>query len=254
MRGWARKRARAGFSAPSAPSASDRRRPGIRASAGAMAPVLPLALALALSVFSLEAAGKGQTSAEKRSEPERLSEESVYQIEGVWRDQNGKEVALPALRGKKQVTAMIYANCLNTCPVIVQTMKDVERKLPDRLKPRVGFVLVSLTPDVDTPKALKDFAVRRGVADRWVLLTGDEGQTRALANALNIQYRRLKDGEVAHSNAITLLDEEGRIETQAAGLRSAMRKILNTLGATESNAPAVKPVKADAASSKSVKP
>ena len=99
-----------------------------------------------------------------------------------------------------------------------------------------------------------------GVVWEWVddfnsaLVTGDEGQTRALANALNIQYRRLKDGEVAHSNTITLLDEEGRIETQAAGLRSAMRKILNALGATESNAPAVKPVKADAASSKSVKP
>lgn len=107
---------------------------------------------------------------------------------------------------------------MHTCPTIVATMQNIEKQLPEEVLANTEFVLVSLTPNSDTPKVLKEFAEKRRLdPKRWTLLTGDKQDVRSLAMALNVRYKKSEDNEVAHSNVFTLLDEKGRIVFQEVG-------------------------------------
>jgi protein SCO1 len=146
-----------------------------------------------------------------------IPKDSIYQFASQWQNQNGKSVELQSLAGNKQIISLIYTHCLHTCPTIVSTMKAIESQLKDAKK-EAGFVLVSLSPDSDTPKILKEFAEVRELSESsWTLLTGTASDVRSLAMLLNIKYKATEDNEIAHSNVFTVVDEKGRIIFQEKG-------------------------------------
>jgi protein SCO1 len=144
---------------------------------------------------------------------------SVYALEEErWRDRRGDELGLGSLAGRVQVVAMVYTHCHHTCPLIVADMKRLEAELA-AAGTDAGFVLVSLDPERDTPEQLQRFAEGlRLDAERWTLLTGTDGGTRALAALLNVRYRSEAEREIAHTNQLTVLDAEGQIVHQRASL------------------------------------
>jgi protein SCO1/2 len=154
---------------------------------------------------------------------------SVYDLDARWRDQRGVARQLSSLRGRPQVVAMIYTHCSTTCPFTVAEMKRIERESPRD----AGFVLVSLDPARDDPARLAEFARERGLdPNRWTLLDGSDDAVRELATVLGVRYRRLSPEELAHSNALTLLDADGVVAWQHAGLDAAeeITKALRALG------------------------
>jgi protein SCO1/2 len=154
---------------------------------------------------------------------------SVYDLERDWRNQRGESVRLASLRGRPQVIAMIYTHCATTCPFTVAEMKRIERESPVN----AGFVLVSLDPARDDPARLAMFASERGLdPKRWTLLDGSDDAVRELANVLGVQYRRLSREELAHSNALTLLDADGVVTYQHAGL-DASTEVTTALAALQ---------------------
>lgn len=158
-----------------------------------------------------------------------LPGDSVYQVGGTWQTENNQSIQLESLAGKQQVVALIFTGCSNSCPVIVESMKRVESKIPANMRDKIGFVLVSLTPETDTPKALKKFAEKKGLNQNWKLLRGNNELVRALSNALNGRYKVAKDGDVAHSNTVTLLNSQGQIQMQASGTLSGIKPILEAV-------------------------
>ena len=153
---------------------------------------------------------------------------SVYDLDRDWRNQRGESVRLASLRGRPRVIAMIYTHCSTTCPFTVAEMKRIERESPVN----AGFVLVSLDPARDDPARLAMFASERGLdAERWTLLEGPDDAVRELANVLGVQYRRLSPEELAHSNALTLVDADGVVIYQHAGL-DASAEVMTALAAT----------------------
>jgi protein SCO1 len=144
---------------------------------------------------------------------------SVYALEGErWRDQHGAERTLGSLAGRTQVMAMVYTHCHHTCPQIVADLKRLEAETAAD-GDDVGFVLVSLDPERDTPEQLQRFADGLGLPpERWTLLTGTEGGTRSLAALLDVRYRTEAEKEIAHTNQLTVLDGEGRIVHQRTRL------------------------------------
>jgi protein SCO1/2 len=154
---------------------------------------------------------------------------SVYDLDRDWRNQRGESVRLASLRGRPQVIAMIYTHCSTTCPFTVAEMKRIERESPVN----AGFVLVSLDPARDDPARLATFASERGLdAGRWTLLDGTDDAVRELANVLGVRYRRLSPEELAHSNALTLVDADGAVVYQHAGL-DASAEVMTALAATQ---------------------
>lgn len=142
------------------------------------------------------------------------SDFSVYELGSAWRDAGDAELQLTSLTGRRQVLAMVYTNCTATCPIAVAQMKRMEEATGSD----VGFVLVSLDPQRDDAERLAAYAGERKLdANRWTLLTGTDDDVRALAAVLGIRYRQVTPDDIAHSNILTVLDEDGRIEYQQMG-------------------------------------
>ncbi|AOE49257.1 SCO family protein [Kangiella sediminilitoris] len=157
-------------------------------------------------------------TAQPEGRAKELSEASIYHLDSEWITQDKATINIKDLKGKKQVVSLIYTHCMHTCPTIVATMQEIQKTLPVEYQDKVGFVLISLTPGSDTPEVLKSFAERRKLdPEYWTLLTGTPRDVRTLAMAMNIKYKKSDDNEVAHSNLMTVLDEEGRILFQQVG-------------------------------------
>ncbi len=143
-------------------------------------------------------------------------DDSIYQLDHTWTTQNQKKIRLAELSGKHVVLSMVYTTCEHTCPTIVSNMQTIEKSLPKQQSKDVVFVLVSLQPDVDTPLIMKAYQNKRNL-DQWLLLSGDSDNVRTLSMILDVRYQATNDGEIAHSNLITILDPQGRIEHQLSG-------------------------------------
>lgn len=175
-------------------------------------------------------------SAQERARPAPLGEESIYQLPGTWRDRTGGELELSDLAGRPRVLAFVYTSCTFACPRIVARMKWIEDVAgPDS---DVGFVLVSIDPERDTPERLAHFAEgSRLDAERWTLLNGGPDRLLELAVLLGVKYRDAGDGQLAHDNALILLDEDGIPVAQVDGLESELGTILERV-APSGSAPA----------------
>ncbi|MDA1028957.1 MAG: SCO family protein [Bacteroidetes bacterium] len=142
-------------------------------------------------------------------------EYSIYQVESTWINQTGAEVTLEALAGRIQIVAMTYTSCEMSCPRIVAAMKDIERQAGGK----VGLVLISIDPERDSPPTLAAYSEKMGLEESaWNLLTGAPDDILEIAALLGVGYQKMPDGEFAHSNIITILNEEGVIVHQQNGI------------------------------------
>ena len=175
-----------------------------------MTPRLALLIAAALS------GAAGCTRPERaapRAPVASVDAYSVYDLGSTWRDQRGAERTLASLRGRPQAVAMVYTHCTSTCPLIIGELRRIAASTT------AGIVLVSLDPERDTAGRLAAYAAEHDLdASRWTLLSGSDGDVRDLAATLGVRYRRLSAQELAHSNAITLLDADGAVVHQQATL------------------------------------
>ncbi|WP_276495950.1 SCO family protein [Pontibacter litorisediminis] len=147
-----------------------------------------------------------------------LSDMSLYQLESEWQTEEGQTIKLADLQGKVQVVAMMYTNCTYTCPRIVADLKRIEEGIT-KYNNSVGIVLVTMDPANDTPEKLKEFAQENNLdPERWQLLTSDEESIQELAVLLNMKYKKSPNGDIAHSNIISVLNAQGEIVHQQEGL------------------------------------
>jgi len=156
-----------------------------------------------------------------------LPGKSIYQIDSTWTTDAGQPFKLAALRGRSQIMAMFFTSCENACPITVSDMKRIEAALPEALRERVGFALVSFDPDRDTAAALHAYRLRRGLDQaRWTLLRGEPADVAELAARLGMKYKNGARGQFAHSNIITVLNPDGEIVRQQIGLNQNINEIV----------------------------
>jgi protein SCO1/2 len=164
-----------------------------------------------------------------------LTSRSIYQVDSLWRDSNGRTLDLKQLRGKLQVVALFFASCHSACPILVHDMKRIEKALPPELKGRVEFLLVSFDAQRDTAEVLTRFQKNHGLGSNWRLVTGQPEDVLELAALLGVKFKENADGQFDHSNLITILNAEGEIIHQQLGLNSdvttTMQKIKNAANA-----------------------
>ncbi len=145
-------------------------------------------------------------------------------------NQDGQAIDLDVYRGKPVLVTMFYGSCPATCPLIIDTLRAVERKLDEPQRQQLRVLLVSLDAEHDTPAALRQVAdTRRVDTTRWTLAHADAAAVRRIAAALNIQYRKLPDGQFSHSTIISALDGEGKILAQSAELGHADPEVLRAI-------------------------
>lgn len=144
---------------------------------------------------------------------------SLYDIGTSWRNERGDSLLLAEMAGTVRVVALVYTSCHGTCPLIVNDMKRIEAAIPPGRDADVGFVLISLDPARDTPGRLAAWAADNELDPaRWTMLNGTDVTVREIAATLGVRYQVQPDGEVAHSNIITVLDRDGMVVHQQTTL------------------------------------
>ncbi len=148
------------------------------------------------------------------------TDKSLYLLDSTWTSDVGREIKLGVLRGRPQIVAMFFTHCEYACPILVSELKTIEAKLPPEVLGKVDFLLVSIDSKRDTPAELATFREKRQLTrERWTLLRGGADDVRELAALLGVNYMEDARGQFAHSNVITLLNADGEIAFQHAGLK-----------------------------------
>lgn len=151
---------------------------------------------------------------------------SIYQFGTSWQNQDGDSVKLADFKGKIAVMAMTFTNCEFACPMILADLKATEKALPASVRDEVVFVLASFDTERDTPQRLAEYAEQMKLGSNWVLLHGSESQVRTLSMLLNVKYKKQEDGNFAHSNIITVLNQQGEIAQRTEGLNVDIKPIV----------------------------
>lgn len=164
----------------------------------------------AITLFAALLAGVGLSDAQAAAPA--LPGDSVYQLSASLTDASGRTLAWSDLRGQPRVATLFYTSCKYICPLVVDSLRAIERELKPAERERLGFVLISMDPARDTPEALSKLMTERRLdAARWTLLQPRPEDLRGLAGLLGIRYRSLADGEFNHTTALVLLDADGRV-------------------------------------------
>lgn len=155
---------------------------------------------------------------------------SLYDLHEQLANQDGLAVGLDVHRDHKVLVTMFYGSCPATCPLIIDTLRAVEKKLDASQRSDLRVLLVSFDPEQDTAEALRELATSRRIdTSRWTLARADAAAVRRIAAALEIQYRHLPGGQISHANVITVLGHDGEILARSTGLGSADVNLVRAL-------------------------
>jgi len=158
-----------------------------------------------------------------------FSDKSLYQTESKWTTDSNKQIKLADLKGRPQVIVMFFASCQYACPLLVHDLTRIEASLKPELRGKVGFTLVTFDTRRDTPEALAKFRETRNLPVNWTLLHGADDDVLELAALLGVKYKEEASGQFAHSNLITVLNREGEIVLQVAGLGQDIKPAVREL-------------------------
>jgi len=159
-----------------------------------------------------------EMEAEREKEPITLSSESLYHVQAALVDQQGKHFKLADEHGPATLITMFYGDCQIACPIALENVKRTLNALPAAQRPQFRALLISLNPGIDTPAKLSKLARLHALPAsnfRFAVSEKDsqthDSNTRELAAALGIKYRRTGNGEVNHSTRFVVIDQRGEI-------------------------------------------
>ena len=160
----------------------------------------------------------------------KFTDKSLFQVESKWTNDAGKQIKLGDLRGKVQIVTMFFATCKYACPLLVRDMQRIEAALPEGIRERTGFVLITFDPERDSPTALRQYrALHNLSAPAWNLLQGEPADIQEIAALLGVKYKKDSNGDFAHSNVITVLNPQGEIVWQQLGLNQETSGVIKAV-------------------------
>jgi protein SCO1/2 len=155
---------------------------------------------------------------------------SIYNLHVSLTDANAAEHGLDVHRGHPVLVTMFYGSCPMACPLLIDTMRSIERTASPADRERLRMLLISIDPERDTVANLHALGTSRKLdMSRWTLARTDAASVRKIAAVLGIQYRKLPDGGYNHSSIVTLLTPDGEIAVQSSTLGKADPDVLTTL-------------------------
>ena len=120
------------------------------------------------------------------------------------RDVSGEMVDLHALAGKPVLLSFIYSQCPDTCPLTMQSLRQVREELGVAADD-IEIVLVSADPEGDTPAHVRDFLANYDMTGHASYLLGTEAELKPIWEAYQV------DREIAaHQHEGTAPHEHGR--------------------------------------------
>ena len=125
-------------------------------------------------------------------------------------DQDGNKLKFYDDLIKDKVVAInfMYTHCGDTCPVETASLKRVQTALGDRVGKDIFFYSISIDPDHDTPKVLKEYAERFKAGPGWRFLTGSKEDTTLLRKKLGLYREEVAESKLNEHNVSFILGNE----------------------------------------------
>jgi len=127
-------------------------------------------------------------------------------------NQDGEAVDQTLLDGKWSLVFFGFTWCPDYCPTTLAALDATQRQLGDRAD-EVQIVFITVDPERDTPRALKDYLSTDGFPKGVIGLTGTPEQIKAAANAYRVLYQKVGEGDdytMNHSLTVYLVGPDGR--------------------------------------------
>ncbi|MHC4101897.1 MAG: SCO family protein [Planctomycetota bacterium] len=110
---------------------------------------------------------------------------------------------------KDKVVAInfIFTSCTEVCPAETARMREVQKRLGDRVGRDVFFYSISIDPETDSPDVLKAYAEKFEVGPGWLFLTGKEADITLLRKKLGLFIEEIQDDPDDHNVSLIVGNE-----------------------------------------------
>jgi protein SCO1 len=128
------------------------------------------------------------------------------------RDDGGTLWSLSQQRGSAVLLTFGFTHCADTCPITVAKLAKIARSYHQPNRP-IEVAFVTVDPKRDTVATMRRFVSRftQPGAKDVVGLTGTPSEIARVTSAYHIWTQPLRNGDIAHTAAIVLIDRRGRI-------------------------------------------
>lgn len=133
-------------------------------------------------------------------------------------NQDGQVVDQSILKDKWTLVFFGFTYCPDYCPTTLGVLNAVQERMGDKAKD-LQIVFVSIDPERDTPKLLKDYLSSDGFPTGVIGLTGTPEQTAEVAKAYRAFYQKVGEGEgytMNHSLTVYLMGPDGQFRSAVA--------------------------------------
>jgi protein SCO1/2 len=150
-----------------------------------------------------------------KTDEENPQKRKVPEFEFI--NQAGKKITNKEYEGKVYVVEFFFSTCPSICPIMNQKMVTIQDEFFGN--PNFGIASISITPEIDTPAVLNEYAKVNGITHRnWHLLTGKPyDEVIALAKqGFKLYVGKGEDahGGFEHSGYFALVDKNGFIRSR----------------------------------------
>lgn len=141
---------------------------------------------LAIILLSLSLAAPAPNAEGMQREKYKRTIEKYVVPDVTLVNQDGKKIRLRELLSGKRVTMVdfIFTTCTTICPVLSAGFSNFQRKIGPESK-NVQLVSISIDPENDNPKKLREYLKRYDAKPGWEFLTGSRQDIDKVIKAMD---------------------------------------------------------------------
>ena len=126
----------------------------------------------------------GQAYAEEKKYKRTLEKYSIPDV--VLTNQNGMKVNFQSIMhsGKPVIVDFVFGTCTTICPILSAGFANLQLKLGTDTQ-KVHLVSISIDPENDTPKVMKEYLKRYRAKPGWDFMTGSRADIDKVMLAFN---------------------------------------------------------------------
>ena len=130
----------------------------------------------------------------KISPRELIQQRHLPDVELITQDSRKVHFYTDLVKDRRVVIQFMFARCKDICPVITHHLAEVQQLLKGRVGRDIFFYSITLSPEEDSPEALKAYAKEHHVEGLgWTFLTGKPEDILLLRKSLGFFYNNPKE-------------------------------------------------------------
>ena len=125
-------------------------------------------------------------------------------------DQDGNKLRFydDLIKDKVVAVNFIFTHCGDSCPAETASLRKVRQLLGGRFGKDIFFYSISIDPDRDTPKMLKEYAERFRLDSGWRFLTGRKSDITLLRKKLGLFRDGIEDRKLGEHSTSFMIGNE----------------------------------------------